>query len=233
MRLIKVLAVVSTLVLGSYAHAAFIVSGSGADTLTLDQDAVSFYDYTNGSANTGFETPDTLLFFIGEYSGMFHLFGLFDSPNDSFNSGGVNMFLDDKSSDLGEFLFVDDQGVNGDYFWQNAAGTLSEFRSGWAQNYSDGFVYQIGGTFGTDITVKLNSLRNVDAIEFINFDSNGGILGTQKLDNEFNITFDKNWFATSSKNETVIEANSPSHLIFVLVPILLIGLRRRNIAVLK
>lgn len=228
MRLIKVLTIVATLIIGPHAKAAFIAGGSGVDILTLDQDAVSFYDYTNGSANTGFETTDTLLFFIAEYSGMFHLFGLFDSPNDSLNSGGVNMFLEDNSSDVGEFLFVDDQGVNGDYFWQNPTGTLSEFRSGWAQNYSDGFVYQIGGTTGTDITVNLSNLRNIDAVEFVNFGSNGDILNFNKLDNEFNITFDKNWVSTSTQNETAVKANAPSNLMLTLLPILFIGLRRHG-----
>ena len=221
MRLLKYIAFVVFSVSGSFAQAGFIASGSQVSTLSLEQDVVSFYDYTNGSANTGFEESNSLLFFITEFAGVHHLVGLFDSPVESQDMGGVDLLMEDKSFNLGGFDFIDDQGANGDYFWQNTLGTLSVFKSGWAKGYSDGFVYNIGGTLGTDITLKLSKLRGIDAINFLNFDGQGNIISRESLDTTFDIKYIED-------SDSVQLVSAPSHLFSFSLALLILTLVRRN-----
>jgi hypothetical protein len=223
MRLLKYIVLAFLSLSGSFAQAGFIASGNQVSTLSLKQDAVSFYDYTNGSANTGFEESNSLLFFITEFAGSHHLVGLFDSPVESQDMGGVDLLMEDKSFNLGGFDFIDDQGPNGDYFWQNTLGTLSVFKSGWAKGYSDGFVYNIGGTLGTDITLKLSKLRGIDAINFLNFDGQGNIISRESLDTTFDIKYIVD---TNSNRDQLV--STPSHLFSFSLALLVLTLVRRN-----
>lgn len=203
MKLVQYLFIFCFVIACTNANAGFIVNGNSVNTLTLGDNPVDFYDYTNGSSNTGLEVSDVLTFFIAEYSGSFHLIGLFDDADGAANKGTANMFMADDSGFLGAFNFVDDGGPNGDYFWQNAAGTRTVFNAAWAIGFSDGFVYELGGTTGTNITLNFSNLLNVSSLQFLNFDG-----GSQTLGNKFNISY-------VSDNDSSVEVNEPASLLFI------------------
>lgn len=210
----SILAALFCVIIHGSATAGFILNGNlEIGAINISQDGEGFYDYTSGSPNTGFEEEDTLVFFLSEFNSSTYLFGLIDSPT-STTVGKLNLDFTDNSLSLGQFSFVDEPN---EFTNSLLVANTRSFFFKWGSNYGDGFVYDIGSTVGTDITLDFFRLNGIESFNFLSFDDQGNKLtllsGNTDDELSLNITYD---------------VPSPASIGLMSVALIFLGLRART-----
>lgn len=219
----KLFAVALCLMVNSYANAGYILNGSlDIETLNIAEDGESFYNYTSGSPNTGFEENETLVFFLSEFNSSTYLFGLIDSPT-STTSGKLNLNFTDSSALPGTFTFVDEPK---ELTNSSLIGDTRSFFFKWGANYGDGFVYDIGGTEGTDITLDFFRLNGVEQYKFLSFDDQGNQFSLLSGNTDQNLLLNISYATTASVQANDIPA--PSSIGLLSIAIVVLGFRARS-----
>lgn len=179
-------AIVACLLFCTNVQAGFILNGSlDVDTLSLPEDPTDFYDYRFGSSNTGLEMDESIVLFLTSFNAKTYLFGLFDSRT-SQTRGKLDLIFDENSTTDGMFTLVDEQNEFDDSI---VNGNTRSFIFRWGNNYSDGFVYELGGDLGTDITLNFGGFVGLDSYTFLTFDELGdsSALLTERGVSEFSL----------------------------------------------
>jgi len=206
------------LLCGSVGANASIITLNGStevQTLELTETFESFYDFTDWSANTGFEKANELVaFFALDDSNTLGLFMIFGGPG-----GDAGSIVFDINGGDGEVVFVDDPG-NRDPVVSTATGTNVTFS--YAAGKTDGLVYSNFSSDFWGLDIIFDSFSGIDGYTFLTFDDSGqssvALSGASLEDISILSVADSN----------VVSANSPSTvMIFALAIFGLAGIRRK------
>lgn len=144
-------------------YASYILNGaSTVKAIELSQSPVDFYNKDAFHSNTGFERPDSLVFFMASYLGTDFLFGLFDDGTTS-NLGNFRLSINDLSNSTGSLLFVDETNDI-----QVGIGPTYTFNFWWGNGLNDGLVYQLAPG-DNELEINADLRRGLDDIFFVDF----------------------------------------------------------------
>lgn len=203
---------------GSVGASASIITLNGSEevqALELTETFESFYNFTDWSANTGFEQANELVaFFALDNSDALGLYMIFGGPG-----GDAGSIVFDINGNDGEVIFVDDPG-NRDPVVSTVTGTNVTFS--YAADKTDGLVYSNFSSDFWGLDIIFDSFSGIDGFTFLTFDDNGQssvALSGASLD-DISIL--------SVPGSSVVSANAPSTvMIFALAIIGLAGIRRK------
>jgi hypothetical protein len=215
--LAKAVAALVILASSVYANASIItLNGSQeVNALKINESFESFYNFTNWSANTGFEKANELVaFFALDEMDNLGLYMIFGGP-----SGQAGNIVFDINGNNGEVVFVDDPGDR-DPVVSTATGTNVKFT--YVAGKTDGLVFSnfLGDFWGLDIV--FGSFSGIDGYSFLSFDGNGQattVLSGTGLD-------DISILSVPGSNVTQVSAPS-TILMFALVLMGMATVRRR------
>lgn len=202
----------------SVGASASIITLNGSEevqALELTETFESFYNFTDWSANTGFEQANELVaFFALDNSDALGLYMIFGGPG-----GDAGSIVFDINGGDGEVVFVDDPG-NRDPVVSTATGTNVTFS--YAADKTDGLVYSNFSSDFWGLDIIFDSFSGIDGYSFLTFDDNGqssiALSGTSLDDISI----------LSVPGSNVVSANAPSTvMIFALAIIGLAGIRRK------
>ncbi|MDO6539764.1 PEP-CTERM sorting domain-containing protein [Alteromonas stellipolaris] len=194
------------------AKAAIIsVEGVEVEALSINTSFESFYNFTDWSANTGYEIANELVaFFVTDASDALGLFMIFSGPGG--DAGSVNF---DLLSSEGSVVFVDDPDGR-----DPIVGTNVSF--GYAADKTDGLVFSEFVSDSWFIDVVFNSVSGVSGFNFLTFDANGvADIATSGSLSDFSIS-------SASAPSAPVGVPAPSSLLILLLSLTCIVLSKRK-----
>lgn len=136
------------------------------NALKINESFESFYNFTNWSANTGFEKANELVaFFALDDTDKLGLYMIFGGP-----SGQAGSIVFDINGNDGEVVFVDDPG-NRDPVVSTTAGTNVTFS--YIAGKTDGLVFSNFSSDFWGLNIVFDSFSGIDGYSFLSFDDNG------------------------------------------------------------
>ncbi|WP_218418599.1 PEP-CTERM sorting domain-containing protein [Alteromonas lipotrueae] len=196
------------------AKAAIIsVDGTEVDALSINTSFESFYNFTDWSANTGYEIANELVaFFVTDDSNALGLFMIFSGPGG--DAGSLNF---DLISSEGSVVFVDDPGGR-----DPIVGTNVSF--GYAAGKTDGLVFSDFVTESWAIDVVFNNFSGVTGYNFLSFDASGtaSVAASGAL-TDFNVSS-----TASATPGAPISVPAPSSLLILMLSLSCIALSKRK-----
>ena len=194
------------------AKAAIIsVEGVEVEALSINTSFESFYNFTDWSANTGYEIANELVaFFVTDASDALGLFMIFSGPGG--DAGSLNF---DLLSSEGSVVFVDDPDGR-----DPIVGTNVSF--GYAADKTDGLVLSEFVSDSWFIDVVFNSVSGVSGFNFLTFDANGvADVATSGSLSDFSIS-------SANAPSAPIGVPAPSSLLILLLSLTCIVLSKRK-----
>ena len=175
----------------------------------------SFYNFTDWSANTGFEKANELVaFFALDDTDTLGLYMIFGGPG-----GDAGNIVFDINGGDGEVTFVDDPGDR-DPVVSTSTGTNVTFS--YVAGKTDGLVYSNFSSDFWGLDIIFNSFSGIDGYTFLTFDDNGQSSVALSGSGLEDISI------LSAPSSNVVSANAPSTvMMFALAIIGLAGIRRK------
>ena len=202
-------------VVASVANAGVITLNDSIEieVLSLNQTFTSFYNYSNSSANAGFEQVNTAVMFLAEHNNELALFTLLDARESESGAAHSARTADLAITGFNEanVIFVDDSSES------NADG----FSWTWADCCTDGMIYKIEDADNFDIDLTFSKITDED-MEFTFLSFSAGSLTPQVI----NIVDDENKLSIQSATVPVPVPEPSTLAIFALA---MIGLASRRI----
>lgn len=187
------------------------VDGTEVDALSINTSFESFYNFTDWSANTGYEIANELVaFFVTDDSNALGLFMIFSGPGG--DAGSLNF---DLLSSEGSVVFVDDPDGR-----DPIVGTNVTF--GYAADKTDGLVFSDFISESWSLDVVFNSVSGVNGFSFLSFDASGvATVASAGALTDFNVS-------STVAPGAPVSVPTPSSLLILLLSLSCIALSKRK-----